>query len=210
MNRNVFIKLIKTLVFPLTPVVLLFCLTILVTLYTLIITCFINPEFALVSAVIVAISIPVLILYILDRIIVKRIPYNFIIVGEFFLGLVFVLMYFHQNNTNEIKIKTANTYVLIIADSKANAINDFSQFDRIGLFKRRLEVSNQTIYIDSTFYKEKTLKIAYPDDWINYESFHESYKKNGRTINYEICFKNYHPNNRFVKDSIVKTHFSSN
>ena len=60
---------------------------------------------------------------------------------NFFLGLVFVLMYFHQNNTNEIKIKTANTYVLIIADSKANAINDFSQFDRIGLFKRRLEVS---------------------------------------------------------------------
>lgn len=153
-------KALKRLIFPITPLVVIAALSILYTVYILIIVFNSEPEAALIGAVVAAITLTILIFYIIDRILVKIISYKVIAIGELILGIFIATTINFNESTIDINVTTDKPYILVLFDSDEDALTNFK---KNGNFGKEISVSNHIIHLDSNLYKNEALRIKTPE-----------------------------------------------
>lgn len=87
-------KLLRTLFLPVTPFVVIAVLSIIYLIWAFLIVFTSGPTAALIGAIAGAITVMVLGLYVLDRIMVKRLSYRKLVLSEIFLGILIVLWFY--------------------------------------------------------------------------------------------------------------------
>ena len=105
--------MLKRLIFPLTPLVVITVLSVIITTWALFIVFTSEPSAGLLGGIAVGITQIVIILYLADRILVKKLAYKKIVFGELALGIIIAFCFSYQESTIDINIQTDKDYVLV-------------------------------------------------------------------------------------------------
>lgn len=93
---NKFLKTLKSWVYPVTLLTVISLYAIYVTIQSLIITFTHEHTAAIYVAVVIPITIGILLLYVLDRILLKKVAYFKLLIGEIVIvGIIYALIVFN-------------------------------------------------------------------------------------------------------------------
>ncbi len=166
--------------FPVTPLVVIATLSILYTIYILIIVFYSEPEAALIGAIVAAITFHILVFYIIDRILVRRISYKVIAIAELVLGLLIAFSFYYNESTIDINITTNKDYIVVLFDSDENALTGFN---RNGVFGKEISVYSHIIHLDSNLYNNEALRINTPE-WAVFSQENGTIRLNEKPVKY--------------------------
>lgn len=174
-------KMLKKLIFPVTPLVVITVLSIIFTIWAVIIVFTSGPTAALIGAIAAAITLVIIVLYIIDRMLVRQIAYKTVVLGELFLGILITFFFYYNARTIDINIATDRNQFVVLFDSEENSLADF---ETNGLFGKKLNVHNHIIHVDSSLYNNKNLRINEPDEWGDFYGEDGTIKLNGKIVKY--------------------------
>jgi len=181
-------KFLKDLVYPVTPLTVLTLASLLITFYTLIIVLRSPPEAVIYISVVGALTLILVLFYIIERKLVKVFAYYKVVIGEIIIILLTLLFSSFQDRSYFINFKTEKDFILVIFDSKGVSISDFK---RNGIFNKELNVNDKNIvHVDSLLLFENNLQINKPADWDNFSGYKSKHIVNNHSINYIIFLKN--------------------
>lgn len=203
MNSIKLTNILKRILFPLTPFTLLFIISVCILIYAVVIYVTITPGAAMLTAISGAITVALLVLYVLDRILINRFSYSRIVLAELtFIFLVF-LGFAYQNRSTEINLKTDQDYIVVLFDSAPEALKYNNTLRRTGLFSNSIETTEQFIHIDSITFDREQLRFRYPEDWVP-QTYMGTVIHQGRMIDYIVTYKRYQAEVKQVSiDSLV-------
>jgi len=173
-----FRTVLKNLVYPITLLTLITFLGILISLHSLYIAVTIDPLYAVI---VIPITIFLIVLYILDRVLIKRVAYSTLMLGELILGIGVFLLFSYQESYTDVNFNTDQDYILVIFDAKENSI---ATFKRKGLFGKELNVDTNKIHLDRTMAARKNLRINDPETWKGSYYKRGKYEFKGDSIEY--------------------------
>jgi len=177
----------KNLVLPVTPLTIITAVSLVATIWAFIVFSG-NHSAALYAAVTLQITIFLILLYVIDRVLVKRLAYYKIMLGEIILGISVSLFYAFQDNTIDINFHTDKDFILVIFDSKENPISDFR---RSGFSGKELNVYNHNIiHVDSLLSSRKDLRINQPEAWSGFSQYGGRFETNGYSVKYVFSSNN--------------------
>ena len=152
-------KILKDLVYPVTLLTIVTFLSILISIHSLYVAVTNDPLYAVI---VIPIAIFLIVLYILDRFLIKRVAYATVMLAEVLLGVVVFLLFSYQDSSTDVNFSTDQEYILIIFDAKENSI---SKFTRKGIFGKELNVDTNKIHLDRKMALRKNLMINEPEAW---------------------------------------------
>jgi len=202
-----FKKILKNLVFPVTLLTIITILSIVMTILALHIAFTNDHTAAIYAAIAIPLTLILIFLYIIDRLLIKRIPYYKVMIGEIAIGIFIFLIYSYQDSYTEINFYTDHDYILVIFDSNENSL---SKFNKKGLFGKELNVYNTNIiHLDNTMSLRKDLRINEPEKWKGTAHMQGKYYLEGDSIEYIYLFKdipttNYMRQSEAYIDSLLK------
>ncbi|MEL4454861.1 hypothetical protein [Lutimonas vermicola] len=173
-----FKTVLKNLVYPITLLTIITFLGILISLHSLYVAVTIDPLYAVI---VIPITIFLIVLYILDRLLIKRVAYSTLMLGELILGIGVFLLFSYQESYTDVNFNTDQDYILVIFDAKENSI---ATFNRKGLFGKELKVDTNTIHLDRTMAARKNLRINDPAAWKGSYYKRGKYEFKGDSIEY--------------------------
>ena len=171
-------KILKDLVYPVTLLTLVTFLSILISIHSLYVAVTIDPIYAVM---VIPITIFLIVLYILDRVLIKKVAYSTLMLGELILGIGVFLLFTYQESYTDVNFNTDQDYILVIFDAKENSI---ATFKRKGLFGKELKVDTNTIHLDRTMAARKNLRINDPETWKGSYYKRGKYEFKGDSIEY--------------------------
>lgn len=165
-------KSLKTLILPVTLLTVITFLSILITIYYLYVAFIYSSESAILAAVWIPITIVFLLLYIIDRYLVKKIAYYKLILGELTIALLIFIYFGFQDSYVAINFHTNQDYILVLFDSNENSI---SRFEKKGFFNKELNLYQKNIeHLDRSLGLRKDLRINPPVEWKG-SYYHDGY-----------------------------------
>ena len=174
---------LKSFVFPVTLLTIMTFLGILISIQALYVAYTKDPIYA---AIVIPITLFLLVLYILDRFLIKRLAYYKLMIGELLLGIAVFLIFSYQDSYIAINFDTNQNYILVIFDAKENSI---SKFTRKGIFGKQLNASTNKIRLDSSMALRKNLRINEPKAWKGSYYKRGKYHVKGDSIEYILCLQ---------------------
>lgn len=193
MNSIVKFKtLLKSLVFPITLLTIISFLSILISIHALYVAFTKDPIYAFL---VIPITIFLIILYILDRFLIKKVAYSKLMLGELIIGIFVFLLFSYQESYTDINFNTNQDYILVIFDAKEKSI---SNFKRKGIFGKLLNVDTNKIHLDSSMALRKNLRINDPAAWRGSYYKRGKYDFKGDSIEYIISLQQ-DLSKRFIK-----------
>ena len=182
-----FKKTLKNLVFPITLLSIITFSGIIISIYALYIAFTNDHTAAIYAAITVPITVFLIFLYIIDRLLIKKVPYYKLMIGEITIGIFVFFIFSYQDTYTAINFYTNQDYILVIFDSKENSL---SKFNKKGLFGKELNVYNTNIiHLDSTLSSKKDLRIIEPKEWKGSYYTRGKYYLEGDSIVYIYSFK---------------------
>jgi hypothetical protein len=178
---------LKNLVLPVTPLTVITAISLVATIWASIVFTG-NHSAALYAAVTSQITVFLILLYVIDRLIIRRLAYYKILLGEVLAVIFFFLFYSFQDSTININFHTDKDFILVIFDSKENPVSDFR---RSGFWGRELNVYNQNIvHVDSLLSTRKDLRINQPEQWRGFSQNGGRFEINGHSVKYVFSSNN--------------------
>ena len=185
------LKILKNLVYPVTLLTLISLYAIYVTIQSLIIAYTNDHTAAIYAAVVIPITLIILMFYVLDRVLIKKMAYYKIMLAEIAIALVIFLGYKFQTRTIDVNIQTDQIEVnfqnnpnefLIVFDTNINSI---SKFEKKNGFGKQWNVRDSNIiHLDSTLATLKNLRINPPKTWESPNIDHGTIILEGKTVKY--------------------------
>ncbi len=184
-----FRKSLKSLVFPVTLLTIITVISIIVSINALFIAFTNDSPSAIYAAVAIPVTLIIIFLYIMERIIIKKVRYSRLITAEIIIGLFVFFIVSFQGSTTDINFHTNKDYFLVIFDARENSI---SRFSRKGIFGRELNIYDRNIiHLDSTMSLRKDIRINGPDSWArSFTSTRGIFEERGRSIEYIFTTRN--------------------
>ncbi|MCY2688743.1 hypothetical protein [Salinimicrobium sp. TH3] len=176
-------NLLKKMLFPVTPVVVLAGIFFFIFLWAVIEIFSTTQASAFLAAIAIPISLFVFVLYGIERFIVRKINYRILFVGELILLLILPISFYYSVSMTDLNVTTEKSYFVVLFDSKENSLTDFK---RTGLFGKELSVSHHIIHLDSSLYNNEALRIRVPETWREISNSHGQIKLSGKKINYRL------------------------
>ena len=190
-----FKTLLKSLVFPITLLTIITFLSIIISIHALYVAFTIDPIYAVM---VIPITIVLIILYILDRFLIKRVAYYKLIIGETIIGIFVFLLFSYQESYTDINFNTNQDYILVIFDAKEKSI---SNFNRKGIFGKELNVDTNKIHLDRTMAVRKNLRINDPAAWKGSYYKRGKYDFKGDSIDYIFSLKQKSVGPNFIRQT---------
>lgn len=201
-----FIRILKSIIFPVTLFTLVTTISVIIAINAIYIMYTNDGESAIYAAVMIPITLLSICLYIIDRLLIKKISYIKLMLGEaVFIALAF-LIFLYKNSTIDVNFYTNEDYVLVLFDSKENSLYKFT---KKRIFGKELNVYNTNIiHLNSDMSLRKDLKINSPKQWERFTQNRSVYDKEGDTIKYifstrKIINTTYRIDNQNFIDSLV-------
>lgn len=198
-----FKKALKNLVFPVTLLTVITFLSILTTIQALYISFTNDHTAAIYAAIAIPVTLILIFLYIIDRVLIRKVSYYKLMLGEIAIGIFIFLLFSYQNSPTDINFYTNQDYILVIFDSKESSPEEFS---KKGLFGKELNVYNTNkIHLDRAMSLKKGLRINEPNDWNGSYYKRGKYYFKGDSIEYIYSMKVFKEisNRNFVRQSDV-------
>lgn len=198
-----FKKVLKNLVFPVTLLTVITLLSLFVTIQALYISFTNDHTAAIYAAIAIPVTLILIFLYIIDRVLIRKVSYYKLMLGEIAVGIFIFLLFSYQNSPTDINFYTNQDYILVIFDSKENSPIKFS---KKGLFGKELNVYNTNkIHLDRAMSLKKDLRINEPNDWNGSYYKRGKYYFKGDSIEYIYSMKVFKEisNRNFVRQSDV-------
>lgn len=201
-----FIRILKSIIFPVTLFTVVTTISVIIAINAIYIMYTNDGESAIYAAVMIPITLLSICLYIIDRLLIKKISYIKLMLGEaVFIALAF-LIFLYKNSTIDVNFYTNEDYVLVLFDSKENSLYKFT---KKRIFGKELNVYNTNIiHLNSDMSLRKDLKINSPKQWERFTQNRSVYDKEGDTIKYifstrKIINTTYGIDNQNFIDSLV-------
>ena len=206
-------SIIKNSIFPITILTVITICALIVTIQALYIALTNDHTAVIYAAVTIPITLIVIFLYVIDRIVVKKVSYLKLMIGEFVIGVTLFLIFYYPDHTSEnngsttINFYTDQDFTLIIFDSNENSISIFNKTGRNG---KVLNLYNTNIiHLDRTLLFDKDLKFNYPKHWEKFSVDRSTLQIEGDSIEYIYSSKNkfntsYIKNSEAFVDSLLK------
>jgi hypothetical protein len=176
----------KKIIFPITLLTIITAVGIIIAVNAIYIA-LTNNNAAIYAAVIIPIILVLIFLYILERLLIPKVPYIKLMLGELIIGLLVFFMFLYQNSTTDIKFDTNQEYILVVFDSK---VDSFSKLNKKRIFGEELNVHNTNIvHLDSSMALRKDLRINKPKEWTSFIEYRSEFYKNGDSIKYILISK---------------------
>lgn len=193
-----FKEILKNLVFPITFLTIITFLSLIISIHALYVGFTNDHTAAIYAAITIPITVLLILLYVIDRLLIKKVPYYKLTLGEITIGVVVFIVFSYQDSYTEINFFTTQDYILVIFDSKENSL---SKFNRKGLFGKELNVYNTNkIHLDSTMSLRKDLRINLPKEWKGSYYKRGKYDLDGDSIEYIFSFKET-PKTNYIRQS---------
>ena len=143
---------------------------------------------ALVVAVTTALTVVTLTLYVIDRSLIRILPYRKLTLGEIVVGIVAFLFISFQNRTLDINFHTDKNFIVVLFDSNGNTLSDFQ---RSGIFSKELKVYNtHIVHLDSSLASVNNLRIIEPAQWDAFSRHRGRIEIDGQSIQYILSSDN--------------------
>lgn len=198
-----FRKILKNLFFPVTLLTIITFLSLLITIQALYIAFINEPDYAIYAAISIPITVFLIFLYIIDRMLVRKVSYYKVMLGEIAFGILIFLLFSYQDSFTDINFYTDQDYILVIFDSKENSLE---KFNKKGLFGKELNVyDTNTLHLDTSMAWRKDLRIFEPKEWLGSSYTRGKYYFEGDSIEYIYSMKEFReiPNTNFLRSSEV-------
>jgi hypothetical protein len=192
-----FIKILKRVIFPITLLTIVTLLSIIIAINSLYVVLINNGEGSLYAAVAFPIALFLILLYALDRLLIKKISYTKLMLAEMVIGISLFFIFLYQNRSTDINFITNQDYALVLFDSEDNSQ---LKFTKKPIFGKELNVyDTNIIHLDPSISLRKDLRIRTPKQWESCTQYRSSCKTYEDSIEYIfISKKTLNPNR--IKD----------
>lgn len=203
-----YIRILKRMIFPITILTILTVISIITTINAIYIALTNEDNAAIYVAVIIPITLLIIFLYIIDRLLIKKVSYVKLILGELIIGISVFFIFLYQNRTTDINFFTNQDYILLVFNSKEHSL---SKFTKKKIFGKELNVYNTNIvYLDRNMALRKDLRVNTPKQWESFTQYRSKFKTEGDSIEYIFMSKNtsnidYQLNSQFYVDSLLNS-----
>lgn len=204
---------LKNLIFPITFLTIITICAIIVTIQALYVAFTNDHTAAIYTAVTIPITLIIIFFYVIDRLLIKKVSYLKLMIGEFVFGLIIFLIFYYQdgtsaiNNSTTINFYTDQDFILVLFDSNKNSL---LKFHKKGDSEKVLNVYNTNIiHIDHALSFEKNFRVNYPKHWERSSAERGTLQTEGDSIEYiyasEHIFNiSYLKNSEAFIDSLLK------
>jgi len=185
---------LRNLIFPITFLTVITICAIIVTIQALYIAFTNDHTAAIYAAITIPITLVIIFFYVIERLLIKKVSYLKLMIGEFVIGITVFLIFSYQdsssviNNSTTINFYTNQDFILVLFDSNESSL---SKFNKDGVSGNELNVYHSNIiHLDSTLFFEKDLKINYPKHRERFSTDKSTLQTEGDSINYIYASKN--------------------
>lgn len=180
------LRTLKNLVYPVTLLTVVSLLSILLSIYAIYLGFTLESPAIIYPIVVVPISAFILVLYIFDRQLVKRIAYYKLMLAEVILVLGGYLLYSYANSTTQIHMITNEDYILVLYDNE----NSVDRLSKKGLFSKELFVEDNVVHLDPSLISKNHIRVLPPESWLGTSHSSGNYFYKGDSIRYEYLILN--------------------
>lgn len=204
---------IKNLIFPITFLTAITICSVIVSIQALYIAFTNDDTAAIYTAVTIPITLVIIFFYALERLLIKKISYLKMMIGELLIGLIIFFIFSYQNTTSTINnyttinFYTDQDFILVLFDSNENSLSKFKKEGNLGKVLNVYDTN--IIHVDSTLSFEKDLRVNYPKHWERSSADRSTLKTEGDSIEYIYASRHlfnisYLKNSEAFIDSLLK------
>ncbi|SOC79685.1 hypothetical protein SAMN06296241_1217 [Salinimicrobium sediminis] len=181
------LKKLKSWFYPVTPLTVVTPFSIIIALYAIYLGVTVESPAIIYPIVVVPITLLIVILYGLDRFLIKeKVSYYIVFIVELVLlaGGYFQINY--MNSRTDIHINTDEDYIFVLYDARENSMD---RFTKKGLFSKELLINDNIVHLDSSLRKRDDIGIFPPDSWVGTGYVSGKYFYKGDSIPYNYMYK---------------------
>ncbi|WP_439185657.1 hypothetical protein [Carboxylicivirga taeanensis] len=176
------LQTIKSWFYPVTPLTVVTPFSIVIAIYAIYLGFTLESPAIIYPIIIVPITALIVGLYVLDRILIKKLfSYYILIIAELVLLAGLYLQINYANNTTDIHITTDQDYIFVLYDAHENSMD---RFKKKGFFSKELLINGNIIHLDSSLRYRDDIRVFPPDSWMGSYEEHGNYFYKGDTIPY--------------------------
>lgn len=176
------LKTFKSWFYPVTPLTVVTPVSIVVAIHAIYVGLTLESPAIIYPMIVVPISVFIVVLYVLDRILIKnRISFYVLTITELILIAAVYLLFSYADSTTDIRITTDQDYILVLYDAHENSLD---RFKKTGLFSKELLINNNIVHLDSSLQSRNDIRIFPPDNWMGISDHRGKYFYKGDSIPY--------------------------
>ena len=182
------LKTLKSWFYPVTPLTVVTPFSIIIAIYAIYLGFTLESPAIIYPIIVVPITAFIVGLYVLDRILLKKLfSYYILILAELVLLAGVYLQINYANATTDIHITTDEDYILVLYNAHENSID---RFKKKGFFGKELLIEGNIIHLDSSLRYRDDIRVFPPDSWIGSYEDRGNYIYKGDTIPYIYKLRN--------------------
>ncbi|MFI0431037.1 hypothetical protein [Mariniflexile sp. HMF6888] len=176
------LKTLKSWFYPVTPLTVVTPFSVVIAIYSIYLGFTLESPAIIYPIIVVPITAFIVGLYVLDRILIKKLfSYYILIIAELVLLAGGYLQINYANNTTHIHITTDEDYIFVLFDAHENSMD---RFKKKGFFSKELLINGNIIHLDSSLRYRYDIRVFPPDSWMNSYEERGNYFYEGDTIPY--------------------------
>lgn len=176
------LKTIKSWFYPVTPLTIVTPVSIVVAIHAIYLGFTLDSPAIIYPIIIVPFTAFIVVLYILDRILIKKqFSFYVLIITELVLIAAVNLLFSYADSTTDIRITTDEDYIFVLYDAHENSLD---RFEKKGLFSKELLINGNIVHLDSSLYYRDDIRIFPPDSWMGISDQRGNYFYKGDSIPY--------------------------
>jgi hypothetical protein len=176
------LKTIKSWFYPVTPLTIVTPVSIVIAIHAIYLGLTLDSPAIIYPMIIVPITAFIVVLYILDRILIKKgFSFYILMITELVLITGFYLLFSYADSTTDIRITTDEDYIFVLYDAHENSLD---RFEKKGIFSKELLISGNIVHLDSSLLSRDDIRIFPPDSWMGIYEDRGIYFYKGDTIPY--------------------------
>ncbi|NMM48907.1 hypothetical protein [Marinigracilibium pacificum] len=176
------LKALKSWFYPVTPLTIVTPFSIVIAIYSIYRGFTLESPAIIYPIIVVPITVVIFGLYVLDRILIKRLfSYYILFAVELVLLAVGYLLFNYANSTTDIHIATDEDYIFVLYDANENSMD---RFIKKGIFSKELLINDNIIHLDSSLRYSDDIRVFPPDNWMGGYEVRGNYFYKGDTIPY--------------------------
>ena len=181
------LKKLKSWFYPVAPLTVVTPFSIIIALYAIYLGVTVESPAIIYPIVVVPITLLIVILYGLDRFLIKeQVSYYIVFIVELVLLVGGYFQINYMNSRTDIHITTDEDYIFVFYDARENSMD---RFTKKGLFGKELLINDNIVHLDSSMLKRDDIGILPPDSWIGTGYVSGKYFHKGDSIPYDYIYK---------------------
>ena len=187
---------IKKLLFPITVASILLLISVVYSAIAIYIALSSTAEAAIYAAIAIPISLLLVVVFLIDRMLLRRFSYVKVLLAETIFFSMFVLFFLYQNRSVQYRFQTGQDAVLVLYDADENPSKPMK---KTGLFSREMVIDKNILHLKPAMVHEERLRMRWPENWTRFSVDQGILLINGDSVPYLFSTQNLLGNRYYQK-----------